>query len=131
MPNAALFASGAPLFVEAGNVETRLDTGEYELRDGQISVPLRTVMERLGAEVRWNNREQTAVVTWRDTVITINTTRDTIAVEAKGMAVAEYTVTMDRKNGLIWLPLRTLLEAAGHDILSVTSNQEERRVRAL
>ncbi|WP_276203550.1 polysaccharide deacetylase [Paenibacillus fonticola] len=131
VPNAALFMSGSPLFVEAGNVETRLETGEYELRDSQYRVPLRTLMERLGAEVRWNDKEQAAVVSWRDAIITIHTVEGTMRIEAKGSAAVESTVTLDRKNGLIWLPLRSLLEAAGHDVLSVTVNQDERRVRAL
>ncbi|MFD3261374.1 polysaccharide deacetylase family protein [Paenibacillus lentus] len=130
VPNAALFGPGAPLYVEAGGVETRLAAGEYELKNGQYRVPLRTVMERLGAEVRWNDREQTAVISWRDTSITVNSAKETMIVEAEGGGIAEYSVAIDRKNGLIWLPLRTLLEVAGHDILSVTSSSEERRVRA-
>lgn len=130
VPNAALFGSGAPLYVEAGGVETRLMAGEYELKSGQYQVPLRTVMERLGAEVRWNDKEQTAVISWRDARITIHSASNTLVVEAPGETAVEYVIDIDRKSGLIWLPLRTLLEVAGHDIVSVTSNSEERRVRA-
>ncbi|AZK48799.1 polysaccharide deacetylase [Paenibacillus lentus] len=130
VPNAALFESGAPLYVEAGGVETRLAAGEYELKMGQYQVPLRTVMERLGAEVRWNDKEQTAVITWRDAKITIYSASKILIVEALGEDPVEYAVDIDRKSGLIWLPLRTLLEVAGHDIVSVTYSSEERRVRA-
>ncbi|MNJ31876.1 Peptidoglycan-N-acetylglucosamine deacetylase [compost metagenome] len=130
VPNAVLFGPDTPLYIEAGGVETRLAAGEYELRNGQYQVPLRTVMERLGAEVRWNDKDQTAVISWRDARITIHSASKTLAVEAPGEAPVEYAVDIDRKSGLMWLPLRTLLEVAGHDILTVTSNPEERRVRA-
>ncbi|GAA0134558.1 hypothetical protein YSY43_13980 [Paenibacillus sp. YSY-4.3] len=130
VPNAALFAPGEPLYIEAGGLETRLAVGEYELRGGQYRVPLRTAMERLGAEVRWNERDKSAVVTWGDTRIIVSSADDTIVVETQGEMTERYTTTLEWRNGLIWLPLRTLLEVTGHDIMSVSANTQERRVRA-
>ncbi|WP_230202457.1 polysaccharide deacetylase [Paenibacillus ihumii] len=130
VPNAALFGPGEPLYIEAGGVETKLAAGEYELQGGQYRVPLRTVMERLGAEVRWHEGERSAVVTWGDTRILVSLDDDLIVVEVQGEIAASYTASLDQKSGLLWLPLRTLLEATGHSIVSVSANPEERRVRA-
>lgn len=130
VPNAELFGPGEPLYVEAGGLETKLAAGEYELRDGQFRVPLRAVMERLGAEVSWNGLEKSAVAIWGETRIVVSSVDNTIVVEAPGESKKRYTASLEWRNGLLWLPLRTLLEVAGHDIMSVTANTEERRVRA-
>jgi len=129
-PNAALFGPGEPLYIEAGGLETKLAAGEYELSGGQYRVPLRSVMERLGAGVRWSESEKSAIIAWGESKMIVSSEDNTIIVKTRGKITARYDTTLEWRNGLIWLPLRTLLEVTGHQIDSVTANTHERRVRA-
>ncbi|HEY4391290.1 MAG TPA: polysaccharide deacetylase [Paenibacillus sp.] len=132
VPNAALFGPGLPLYVEAGSVRTKLAAGEYDLQGEQYQVPLRAVMERLGAKVTWDHPNRSAVVTWGDSKVIIDTIGNTIMSESdlgEGKSEA-HSISLTSKNGAIWVPLRSILEATGHPILSTSSTTEERLVKA-
>lgn len=131
VPNAALFGPGLPLTVEAGGVQTRLEVGEYTAVNGQYMVPVRTVMERLGAEVHWSKESQSAFIVWGDVTVIADTRRGVLTAERAGRSAFEYEAAFERKNDALWVPLRTLLEAAGHPIVGLFSNPDERRVKAL
>ncbi|WP_246054349.1 polysaccharide deacetylase [Paenibacillus anaericanus] len=131
VPNSALFGPPKALYVEAGGVEMKLNSGEYELRNGQYLVPLRATMERLGAKVSWNHKGRSAVISWGKATVTLDTEKNTLAVEVQGQLLEQNGVKLEVKNGSLWLPLRTLLETTGHDVVSVISGVEENRVQAL
>ncbi|MGG2993949.1 polysaccharide deacetylase family protein [Paenibacillus macerans] len=131
VPNAALFGPDLPLTVEAGGVQTRLDSGEYRLQDGQYIVPLRTTMERLGAKVHWDGDNQRAVVVWGNAKATFDPNTGTATSELTGKLQVKYDLIFERKNESLWVPLRILMEAAGHPIASLTLREDERRVTAL
>lgn len=131
VPNAALFGPDLPLTVEAGGVQTRLESGEYRLRDGQYLVPLRTTMERLGAKVHWNGDNQQAVVVWGNAKVTFDPKTGTATSEHTGKPQVKYDLIYERKNESLWVPLRILMKATGHPIASLTLREGERRVTAL
>lgn len=131
VPNAALFKPELPLTVEAGGVQMRLAAGEYEMQDGQYLAPVRTVMERLGAEVYWSEATQSAFIFWGDASVVADTRRGVLTAERKDGAVAEWEVTFDRKAQALWIPLRPLLEALDHPVVEALSTETERRVSAL
>ncbi|WP_068782742.1 polysaccharide deacetylase [Paenibacillus phocaensis] len=130
VPNAAWFKPELPLTVEAGGVQMRLAAGEYEMQDGQYLAPVRTVMERLGAEVYWSGATQSAFIVWGDTSVIADTRRGVLTAEHKDGAASEWSVTFDRKAQALWIPLRPLLEALNHPIVEAVSTAEERRVTA-
>ncbi|WP_334076090.1 polysaccharide deacetylase [Paenibacillus sp. A14] len=132
-PNAELFAPGRPLLVEAGGVGIRLDAGEYELKEGQYIVPLRATMERLGAEVSWNERTRSAVIRWGDVTLRVNAKADTLARDGVGVAGKPlvYETRFSPKNGSLWVSLKPLLELTGHPIASVSMRETSVRVKAM
>ncbi|MNZ33048.1 Peptidoglycan-N-acetylglucosamine deacetylase [compost metagenome] len=130
VPNASLFGPGKPLVLEAAGVETKLDPGEYSLRNGQYQVPVRTVMERLGAQVKWDQSSKTAAIAWGDVRIVIDTRSEKITGEQGETSARISPVAINHDKSSLWIPLRTLLESSGQTIVSVAANQQERRVKA-
>lgn len=131
MPNAALFGPGLPLYVEAGGVQTKLDAGEYVWQDGQYQVPLRAVMERLGAQVSWDRANRSAIIAWGDSKIIVDTQQNTITSESEwGTTSSTRSIAITHKNGALWVPLRAILETTGHPIISASSTKDEQRVKA-
>lgn len=132
VPNASLFGPGLPLYVEAGGVRTKLAAGEYDLQGEQYQVPLRAVMERLGAKVNWDHPNRSAVITWGESKVIIDTLENVIVTESDLVDGNEkaQSISITRKDGAIWVPLRSILEATGHPILSTSSTTEERLVKA-
>lgn len=132
VPNASLFGPGLPLYVEAGGVRTKLAAGEYDLQAEQYQVPLRAIMERLGAKVNWDHPNRSAVITWGESKVIIDTLEKVIVTESDLVDGNEkvQSISITRKDGAIWVPLRSILEATGHPILSTSSTTEERLVKA-
>ncbi|AWB46792.1 polysaccharide deacetylase [Paenibacillus sp. CAA11] len=115
VPNAALFANAPALAVAVGSVETRLAAGEYRISEGgAYVVPVRAMMERLGAYVSWNPLRQEAEISWEDH-------------EPLILRPEQFEVQGDA----IWMPLRTLLELSGHTIREVSFGDKLRRVQAV
>lgn len=131
VPNAALFEPELPLTVEAGGLQTRLEPGEYVLRDGQYAAPVRLMMERLGADVYWSEATQSAFINWGDAYMVADTRRGVLTAVRQDGTNVEWEVTFERKAQALWIPLRPLLEALGHPIVGVVSTAGERRVSAI
>ncbi|MNW54046.1 Peptidoglycan-N-acetylglucosamine deacetylase [compost metagenome] len=130
-PNAALFGPGQPLILDIAGVETKLNPGEYKLQDGQYQVPVRTVMERIGAEVKWEQSSGTAVIVWGDVRVTIDTRKETITSESGGTSTSISPVSITRSSASLWIPLRSLLESSGQTIRLVSKTQTEHRIQSL
>ncbi|MBW4838093.1 MAG: polysaccharide deacetylase [Paenibacillaceae bacterium] len=130
VPNAALFEPEIPLTVEAGNVQMRLAAGEYVMQDGQYLAPVRTVMERLGADVYWSEATQSAFIEWGDSSVIADTQRGVLTAKRKDGSDVEWEVKFERKAQALWIPLRPLLEALNHPIVEAVSTATERRVTA-
>lgn len=129
-PNAALFAPGQPLRLEVGRQEAKLDAGEYRIIQGRISVPLRTVTERLGGTAVWDARTRTGIVHLGQRRIEADAGRGELRWTAAGTARTLKHTEVQMIGDKIWIPLRELLEASGHPPLSVTAADGERRVKA-
>ncbi|GGG10116.1 hypothetical protein GCM10010912_63160 [Paenibacillus albidus] len=130
-PNAGLFAAGKPLVLEVGMLETSLQTGEYSIRDGQYRVPLRAVIERLGGEVSWDPLSRSGKVKWNGNVVTVDVGKQKLILNLQSGLQVEHPARVELIGGSIWIPLRDLLETAGHPPLKVSVTDGERRVKAL
>ncbi|QWU18199.1 polysaccharide deacetylase [Paenibacillus sophorae] len=129
-PNAALFAPGKPLAVVAGMLQASLQPGEYRIENGQYIVPLRAVVERLGGQVNWDIGTHSGLAVLNGRTITADTDGGGLAFTAGGGDRGAIASEVTLRGGAIWLPLRDLLESAGHRLLGATSVPEERRVKA-
>lgn len=129
-PNAELFAPGKALALEIGGMETKLKPGEYRLQDGQYYVPLRATVERLGGRVGWDVATRSAAVSWNGRSMTLDSQRQEVGIHWPD-GTAEYKAAQVQLQGSsLWVPLRMLLEAAGHPGAEAFVNAEERRVTA-
>lgn len=131
-PNAALFKHAAPLIVEAGGVATEMKSGEYEWSSGHYLVPLRAVLERLGAAVKWNNAEHAAVVSWGTRTLTLRTDSNIAELRKSGdSSLTTYQIPISTRNDAIWIPLRSLLELLGHPVIQAAAGPDNYKVIAL
>ncbi|QUL55587.1 polysaccharide deacetylase family protein [Paenibacillus tritici] len=130
VPNAQLFAPGTDLALEIGRMETKLKPGEYRVQDGQYYVPLRATVERLGGRVGWNAATRSGTVIWNGRSVTLSSETQEIGI-LRLDGTAEYQAAQVQLLGeSLWVPLRTLLEAAGHPGAESVVSAEERRVKA-
>ncbi|UQZ37542.1 polysaccharide deacetylase [Paenibacillus sp. PK3_47] len=127
-PNAALFGSGKPLYVEVGRQEVKLAPGEYRVMNGQYLVPLRAVIERLGGQVGWDAASRSSRIVWNGLIITADADRKqlTLSQPAGGEKTAQSGVQL--LGSSLWIPLRELLEATGHAPVEAKVTALERRV---
>ncbi|RUT27696.1 polysaccharide deacetylase [Paenibacillus zeisoli] len=131
VPNAALFKHAAPLIVEAGGVATEMKSGEYELSSGRYLVPLRAVLERLGATVKWNNAEHAAVVSWGTRTLTVRADSNIVELRKKAdSSFTTYQIPVSTRNDAIWIPLRSLLEMLGHPVVQAAAGPDNYKVIA-
>ncbi|WP_433945437.1 polysaccharide deacetylase family protein [Paenibacillus sp. SN-8-1] len=131
-PNAALFKHAASLILQAGGVETEMKSGEYELSSGHYLVPLRAVLERLGATVLWSNTQQSAQVSWGTRTLTVRTDSNRVELRRKGDQMPTiYQIPLTSRDDAIWIPLRSLLELLGHPIIKAAAGPDNYKVIAL
>ncbi|USB33853.1 polysaccharide deacetylase [Paenibacillus sp. YPG26] len=132
VPNAALFKRAPSLIVQAGGVETEMKSGEFELSSGRYMVPLRAVLERLGATVLWNQAQQSAQVNWGTRVLTVRVEAGRVELRRKGgQTSTAYQIPLSTRNDAIWVPLRSLLEMLGHPITHTAGGPDNYKVIAL
>ncbi|MNK54224.1 Peptidoglycan-N-acetylglucosamine deacetylase [compost metagenome] len=131
-PNAALFKHTASLVLEAGGVETEMKSGEYELSSGHYLVPLRAVLERLGATVLWSNAQQSAKVSWGTRTLTVRTDSNIVELRRNGdSSLTTYQIPLSTRDDAIWIPLRSLLEMLGHPVIQAAAGPDNYKVIAL
>ncbi|WNS41636.1 polysaccharide deacetylase family protein [Paenibacillus sp. MMS20-IR301] len=130
VPNAELFAPGKPLALEVGKLETKLTPGEYSIRSGQYYVPLRTAVERLGGEVGWDTATRSGRVVWNGRTLIVDSRQQRMLVVGPDGTEKSKTTSVQLLGSALWVPLRDLLEAAGHPPVEASVNAEERRVKA-
>ncbi|WP_246317107.1 polysaccharide deacetylase [Paenibacillus agri] len=130
LPNVALFQPGRTLALEVGLLEAKLNPGEYSIINGQYMVPLRAVVERLGGQVRWDQTSRSGQVIWNGRTVTADVSGGELAVSLPGGAQEKRAARVEIIGGAIWVPLRELLETAGHPLKAISATSEERRVKA-
>lgn len=131
IPNAELFAPGKPLMLEVGMLEARLEPGEFRISAGQYMVPLRAVIERLGGQVSWDSASRSGSIDWNGREVTADSRNNRLTfTTGDGITVSKES-KVEMTGASLWVPLRELLEAAGHPLLEVKVTAEERRVKAL
>lgn len=130
LPNAALFASGKKLVVEAGMLQASLQPGEYRVEDGRYIVPLRSVVERFGGRVSWSAGTHSGQAELNGRKITADTASGRLTLTGAGPEQEAISSGVVLDGGAIWLPLRDLLEATGHPLLGVANEPEARTLKA-
>ncbi|MCD1261135.1 phosphodiester glycosidase family protein [Paenibacillus athensensis] len=76
-------------------------------------VPLRGILERIGAEFAWNGDTRTLTVAYNSNQLTLHPGDSTMLHNGRGVALPEAPTIVD---GHIYLPLRTVTEALGAQI---------------
>lgn len=131
VPNAGLFGPGKPLILEVGKLEAKLDPGEFRISNGQYIVPLRAVIERLGGRVGWDTVSRSGSVYWNGREVNADARNKRLTLTTDEGTLITRSSDIELIGSALWLPLRDLLEEAGHPLLEVNVTAEERRVKAL
>lgn len=130
--NEALFEYGKPLRLEVGSLETTLNPGEYKLVNGHYIVPLRTVTERVGGSMLWDDDAGTAQISLSadaKATLLIDLKSGKLTAMESGKEPSEVTIPVQVINDSLWVPLRDILESSGHTDIMASANAEERRVK--
>lgn len=128
-PNAELFAPGKPLILEVGKLETKLNPGEYSVRNGQYMVPLRAVIERLGGRVSWDVNSRSGEIDWNGKAIIADVMNKQLILNHPDNGQKTIDARVEMIGGSIWVSLRELLETTGHPPLNISVTEVERRVK--
>ncbi|CAM4408346.1 polysaccharide deacetylase [Paenibacillus typhae] len=131
VPNEGLFGPGKPLMLEVGKLEVKLDPGEFRISNGQYIVPLRAVIERLGGRVGWDTVSRSGSVYWNGREVNADAANKRLTLTSGDGTLITRNSDIELIGSSLWLPLRDLLEEAGHPLLEVRVTEEERRVKAL
>ncbi|MEK4062373.1 MULTISPECIES: polysaccharide deacetylase [unclassified Paenibacillus] len=129
VPNAGLFASGKPLVLEVGRLETKLDPGEYRISQGQYMVPLRAVIERLGGRVSWDSASRSGLIAWNGRNLTVDALQKQLKLALPDGSLETRGAEVQMIGSSLWISLRELLTTAGHLPQEARATAEERRVR--
>jgi hypothetical protein len=129
VPNAGLFASGKPLVLEVGRLETKLDPGEYRISQGQYMVPLRAVIERLGGRVSWDSASRSGLIAWNGRNLTVDALQKQLKFALPDGSLETRGAEVQMIGSSLWISLRELLTTAGHLPQEARATAEERRVR--
>lgn len=130
VPNAVLVTPGKALALEVGGTKARLEPGEYRVQNGQYVVPLRTAVERLGGAVGWNAAERSGTVLWNGRSLTLDSVRQEIGIRGQDGKARLIPASVQLIDSSLWVPLRALLEAAGHPPVEATVHADVRIVKA-
>lgn len=129
VPNAALFASGNRLVMDIGRMATDFKPGEFRISNGRIMVPLRATMEKIGIHVKWDPNKKLAVMNMKTNSLQINVATGEWTSSNKDSNLQHMTRSVQMNGDTLWVPLRDILKETGHDLISVSLNEEEWRIR--
>jgi len=131
LPNAALFSHGKRLVMEIGRMETDFKEGAYRISDGKIMVPLRTMMDKIGVNVRWDVNNKLAIIDTSLNSLQISVATGDWTIVKKGTISQTMNVPVQMNGDTLWVPLREILSATGHNPISIKLSDEEWRIRTL
>lgn len=128
--NSALFKPEKPLVVEVGKKEVVLSSGEYRIVKGQYVVPMRSVIERLGGKASWERDLYSGKATLNGRSFLADVKNKELIFSGVNGEVSVRKGNVEMIGGVIWIPLRDLLEIVEHPLIATTVSSAERRVTA-
>ena len=128
-----LIASSLVLFAGPSNAQTiavavngqtvRFDGTQPQEVNGRVMVPLRGVLEQIGAQVRWDPESRTATAVRENRVIRLKVDSATAEVDGRPVTLDVPAMLI---TGRVMVPLRFMAESLGG---AVTWDSEQRMVR--
>lgn len=130
VPNAGIFAQSKDLVLEVGRMETKLQSGEYQIVEGKIMVPVRVTMERLGGRVKWDQEHKLALIDMNSDSLQIDITTNKWTNTETDTQEQGKNIAVTMRGGSMWAPLREMLQFTGHPAQSIQINDKEYRIKA-
>lgn len=106
----SISASADGIGVSIDGISVNFDSDEPYFSDDSVMIPIRTVSEGMGKNVRWNNAARRVVIEDKENVITLESGSKTAYVngEEKNLPVPSVI-----NNGKVYVPVRFISEAFG------------------
>ncbi|CAM3060608.1 polysaccharide deacetylase [Paenibacillus sediminis] len=129
--NAELFHPGTVLALEVGRMQTELKSGEYRIENNKYMVPLRTLMEKLGAEVYWQGQERQVTISQEPYLLVVDLKKSLLQIVRPESKASSIQISISIRNDKVWVPLREVLQSTGHPIQEVTMDNDKRGIKTL
>ena len=118
---AAAHPQSLTMRLRIGEREIELTQGDYTLRDGRITVPLRLLAEQLDAGVLWDDKRRLAYLDYEGTTYIMNPEFGNVRMErADGSGLIRSWPEMHLHHGNLHVPLRAAVELLGWTISDYT-----------
>ncbi|MFD0617550.1 polysaccharide deacetylase family protein [Paenibacillus sp. GCM10027629] len=117
-----------PLFVRYGSATWQLNTGEYQMIRDQFYVSLRTMTSRMGGEIQWDGKVQTAILKVGDMQAEMNMIKHVAIIKRPGEENKEVSLDYVMKDGGTQLNLRDLMDIMNVKVVSYVDDGQKREV---
>ncbi|UJF32758.1 polysaccharide deacetylase [Paenibacillus hexagrammi] len=122
--------AAVPLEIWLGQGECMvLGNDQYELENGRIELPIRTLIEKLGGQVEWEADTRTAKIHYGKKDMEYDIPLKTIRIYTWGKETGRYPLAdMKLEDGVIQVPLRKTIELLGGQITEAVMDSRQREV---
>jgi len=124
---AAALSTAKPLLLRNGEEALRLHAGEYELRDGRLTVPLRSLTDWTGDAVWWDDKRRLAYVEHGGETLVFDPGTQCVRIEESGRE--QRLAGMQLREGSLYVPLREVAELFGYEVAGYSPSAEQLEVR--
>lgn len=114
-------AAHADISVRVNGSNVPFSNTPPQMQQGRVLVPLRGVLEQIGADINWNEATQTVTAKMADRTIELPLGRRQAMVNGEAVSLA---VPATRIGGSTMVPLRFLSEALGANVDWIESSQQ-------
>lgn len=119
-----------PLRLQIGQDTLEMEAPRYEFRDEKLYVPLRSLAERMGAMVSWEDERRTASVNYGLYVMKVDLQHHSISIESPGRAKQViYLADVSMRDGSVVVPLRKAVELLGNRVAEYSLGDSLREVK--
>ncbi|GBF76658.1 hypothetical protein PA598K_05139 [Paenibacillus sp. 598K] len=124
---AAALATVRPLLLHSGEETLRLDAGEYEMLDGRLAVPLRSLTDWLGDAVWWDDKRRLAYAEHDGQTLVFDPGTSRVGTEESGRV--QPLAGMQLRQGSLYVPLREVAELFGYEVTGYSPGTEQLEVK--
>jgi hypothetical protein len=123
-----LFTTSACCELEPSTLE--LAVPKYEFNNDKFYVPLRSLAEKMGALISWDEEERTATIQYGLHQLQIDMKHKSLSIQAPGRSKQVYYLAdVSLNDGSIMVPLRSTVERLGNHVMSYSIGDSLREVK--
>jgi peptidoglycan/xylan/chitin deacetylase (PgdA/CDA1 family) len=108
-----------PLTVQVNKRQWVVSPADYDLRNNQLTVPLRQLIDHIGGNIQWDAAQRKAVVGYGLRTVEFDLVNHTATAMGPGKQAVTYRLAaMELKHEVLYVPLRNIVEMLGQQVES-------------